>query len=492
MPFFFSLLLLLPVSGHAYVPGPELVASPALLVNYAAWSRDSDAFDHGSETRAYLDLVKILYDRDSARPWGDEYFPEANRRLSGFRATVCKTLPLVQGCLVPASLSTDDDLKMLEKMLLDPGSLSALGARWGQVLCSWSLPLREPEFSLLGGPAAAPFETRLELWNMQPEAVSWQVIREPLLGDADGYVAGFNDQEAPAYFALQGAKQVMLNDWQVRDHAMEFAYRWKHAIFANKSWAPVNPVADDKEIEFQRMFDEQTADFARVYAGQQVKVSAVPEVLARFQKERASGDYPEETYQEMAYGQLRELALLQGSYLALAAEQRKGTGAPQQVLESLLTLQRYSANPRAFALELTTLMEPLSSHAAVLDEMADFSVSQTYLAEMMKALLGMESYADKPLFPGLGRGMLAPVLFEDSFLSEDAPDVKQLLGGRHFSALPADEQLRILRVYLVQADGKVRTMGLFRLSAAWLSAAGVDELHALAERVHEVRKDNFK
>ncbi|MGZ3686403.1 MAG: hypothetical protein ACXVCI_21300, partial [Bdellovibrionota bacterium] len=234
------------------------------------------------------------------------------------------------------------------------------------------------------------------------------------------------------------------------------------------------------------------ADFARVYASQLVQVAGLPEVIARFQKERAAGDFPEETYQRVAYDQLRELVLTQGSYFALASTQRKNTSPRQQALESLLTLQRYSANPRAFALELTTLMEPLASHAFVLDEAANFPLAQTFVVEMLKALLGSESYADKPLFPTYGHGLLAPVLFQDTFLSENAPDVKDALAGRDFAKLDPSEQLKLLKLYLIKSDGKVRTMGVFRLAACWLSEANIEELHTLAERVHEVRKENFR
>jgi len=489
---FFLSLLWVPVLAFAYAPGPELIGSPALLVDYTAWSKDYDRFnERGSDTRSFRELVEILYDHEVERPWGDEYFPEANRRLNSFRTAVCNSEPGLRACLLPATLRNDSDVQELEKILLDPSLLALLGARWQLELLSWNMPFREPVFSLHAGPLFEAFSRPSAFWNLQPATVSWRATRHTLLWDLADYRAGFDSQDAPALFALQGNYAAVLDDWHLRDRAMDFAARWKHAISANKRWAPDNAIADSKEIQFQNMFEEQSGDFERVYATLLPKVQALPAMLARFEKERSRGDYPEEVYEQLSYEQLRELLLLQGSYFAVAAEQRTGTSDRQQALESLLTLQRYSKAWRAFKMELSTLAEPLSSSAFVLDEAAGFDLAQTFELEFLKAILGMDPYADKPLFPDLGHGLLAPELFQASYLDENAPDLKQELNGRIFASLPETEQIRILRLYLAPATGKVRPMGLFRLGAAFLSAATEQEMRALAERVHEVRSGNF-
>ncbi|MGZ3712673.1 MAG: hypothetical protein ACXVBE_12995, partial [Bdellovibrionota bacterium] len=148
---YFLSLLLLSSAAQAYTPSPDLMASPALLEDYVAWSARNSAFSaSGSETRAFLDLVEILYDRDSNRPWGAEYFPEANRRLTQFRSTACKAIS-VPACFLPNSLLNDSDLTNLEQSLLEPATLAALGAHWNLVLVPWIQPAREPSFSLVAG-----------------------------------------------------------------------------------------------------------------------------------------------------------------------------------------------------------------------------------------------------------------------------------------------------------------------------------------------------
>jgi hypothetical protein len=490
-PMFFLISTLFTSSAVAFTPSPELFSSPALLVNYVDWSKRDDEFHaSGTPSRALQDLVELLYDRDVGRPWESAYFPEVNRRLDAFRLAACKGKFSAAACFRPTIVFGDEDLGVLAKNLLDASTLELIGQSFGVRALVWNIPLREPAFSIAAGPVAEEAYVDARYWDLRPQTITWIFLKQPLLGDATSYVSSWQPGAAPAIFVLDGKARAAMDDWHLRERSMEFAAKWKHVVGANREFVPHNPVIEDKELLFQKMFDESVADFAAAYAEQLKLVTGAN--LARFEKERAAGDFPEETYEAVAYRHLRGLALLQGSYLSVAADQRKNTSARQQALESLLTLARYTASPRVLALELATRMEPLTSEAFVIDEIADFSIAQVYVLEQLKALLGIEAYEGQALFPRLGKGLVTNDLFGDAYLDEYAPEVKALLAGRDFTSLGADEQVKILRAYLVQPNGKVRPSGLFRLAAAWIVGADGEELGALADRVHEVRKANFR
>lgn len=486
------LSLLLSSLSFAYVPSQNVLGSPALLADYASWGKQIAAFgEGGSETQLFRDLVEIVYDRDINRPWGADFYPTANRRFRAFRTKLCPAIRTLATCALRAELVTDADITRLGQSLQDPASLAALGARWKLEITRWNLPLREPGFSLVAGPATESLAHPASYWSMSPAPAQFTFVMR-LMGDAPSYAEGFESRLAATILAFPAEGRVAVNDWLLRDRAMDFAADWKRAIEARRNGRVKHPIFDAKEMQFGHMFDGQAAEFTRVYAEQRALVSDKAEIVARFEKERGDGDFPEETYQRVAYDQLREIAVRMGDYFTLAAGQRRNTGAIQQSLEMMLTLQRYSTNPQAFVMELTTVMEPLMSHAFVIDETVNATIAQTYTLEHLKALIGLDDYAKQPLFPRLGQGLLTPELFDDYFLTEYAPEVKAALKGRPFSSLSGDEQRQVLGIYLRPVPGKIRMMGLYRLSVAWLNAAGTDELRELADRIHEMKKGSFK
>ncbi len=488
---FLLLLAFVPSFSHGADPDPAILGSPAFLLDYQSYARESQRFnERGSPTRAFRDLVEVLYDFDNGRPWGAEYFPEANARLKAFRSVVCPLVPandpIPVACIRPALLLSGADIQALQAAVLEPVSLHAVEGALSLSIRAWELPGRENGFNLVAGKSSGELRKAIRFWDLSAKEISWEAFTLPLLHDRDSYRAGFEMRDFPALLSYSAGGMV-LNDWLLQQRALGFAADWKHAIGANRRWNPKNPIFDSKERLFQALFDAHSADFSRLYAELREKVKSAPEHLARFDKERAEGDYPEEVYQHLAYPELKAILELQGSFLALARAERKSLSPRQQALESLLTVQRYSARPRFFVMELLTLMEPITSHAYALDAAADAFLAQTYVLELLKGLLGLEIYQGEALFPALGASLLHPELFKDSYLEENAPDIKRELAGRDFASLPVREQLRIFGLYLQPAAGKIRPQALFRMAVLWLSGASDEELRRAAEAVHAKR-----
>lgn len=486
------LLALFPSPSLSADPSPAVLSSPALLIDYHSFSRDSERFNRrGTESRAVRDLVEILYDWDNNRPWGADYFPEANARLKAFRETVCAPLapqlPAPVACLRPAILWGAAEVKQLQAAMLDPASLATIATTLGFEVSPWVLPFRENAFNLVIGAKGEEYSQRAKFWNIPESSVPWKTVRHTLVNDKDNYRAGFEQKDFPALLSYGAGGGMLLNDWLLRLRALGFAADFKHAVGSSRRWNPANPIVDAKERLFLALFAAHGPELEAFHATLLPKVTAHPEHLSRWEKDRAEGDFAEELYQQLSYKYLRELTQLQGSYFAVAKEARKHISPRQQALESLLTVQRYHSAPRFLAMEMLTLMEPLTSHAYVLDAAADMALAQAFTMEQLKALLGIDNYQGEALYPAIGGALAHPELFRESYLDEYAPDIKKELAGRDFLKLDSAEQIRILTLYLIPAPGKYRPQALYRVSALWLGTASDADLRKLADVVHGKR-----
>ena len=480
------LVILVLLSGFAQAEDLPLIGDPAQLVDNVGWLAAQNKFrEMGTETRAYSDLVAILYDWDNGRPWGKEYVPEANKRLGKFRELTCAELPTLAICKTPGIIGSGNDVALAEGSLLK--DISALEQRWNVKIAPWLLPGRDPLFSVIAATSVSQETVAMKFWDLNSTPVQISTYFNALIPDATNYRAGFDEKDAPAMFAVNPAG-LAIDDRQLRQRVSEFANAWKHAITSNAAKPPAHALAESAEIQFQKLYDAQQSDFAKAYQELSAKVADTPAVRERFEKERAAGDYPEEVYQQVAYTQLLEIARIQGVYLTLAPAQRLDVSPRERALESLLTVQRYSSSPQVFALEMSTLLDPYASHGYILDENANASLASTYVLENLKALLGMGVYEGQGKFPAMGNGLLNPVLFDDADLAQSAPDIVQALHGRKLASLAPNEQIAILQQYLV-VNYKARPMAVDRMGTLFLQNATTEELHVLAEMIHRQHTD---
>ena len=487
-----------PESRASYMPSPEVLGSPVLLQNYAGWNNDDTAFySRGSETRAYADLLHIVYDADINRPWGDAYFPEAESRLETFRARVCPALPSpIRICSVPVKMESENDISELKVSLTDDALNRALEERWGVRIENVKLPNASREFNLELGHGQLKYEPAPSstYWNFIPESTS-RFTMIPLMPDVDTYLASFGEDDFPAYFALT-SRGILLNDWQIRDHAMTFAAHWKFTIQMNRIEHPANPATESEEIQHQLLFEENQALFNDYYDALLPNVQGKKAVLARFLKERADGDYPEEVYQHVAYRLLNDLLHMQSAYYKLAETQRQHTLNRHKALESLLTLERYSPAPRIFLIEAQTLGVPFAPRAAVLDQAVSVSAATAFAMEHLNLILGLFDYAHSHFFEKYGYAVLANELFDAQYLKNYQPGIYQELlqpdgNLKRIETLPMNDQIRILRKYLVTADGGFSLSGFYRMAGVFRLRIRETDLHRMAEIIHATHAGEF-
>jgi hypothetical protein len=454
-----------------------LLGDPAELVDNAGWLAAQNKFhESGSETRAFSDLVTILYDWDNGRPWGKEYVPEVNARLGHFRELVCVDAPALAICKTPGIIGSGKDVVLAEESLLNSATIASLSQRWNVKITPWLLPGRDPLFSVIAATSASQENVLAKYWDLSAQRVQISTYFNAIIPDATNYRAGFDSKDVPAMFAVNPSG-LAIDDRQLRQRASDFAAAWKHALASNRATPPAHALADANEIQLQKIFDSEQPDFVHAYKDLLAKVADSPDLRIRFERERRDGDYPQEVYQQVAYASLLEMARVQGLYLTLAQSQRLDLSPRQRALESLLTLQRYSSCPQIFALEVTTLLDPFASHGYVLDENTDAALASTFVLENLKALLGMGVYDGQGTFPAMGKGLLNPVLFDD-------PDIAKTLNGRKFASLKVAEQIEILQKYLQPDFGKIRAMAVVRMGTLFLQSATTEELHQLAETIH--------
>lgn len=459
-----------------------LLGDPALLLDNERWLAAQSKFrEPGSDTRAFLDLVTILYDWDNGRPWGKAYAQEATQRLNRFREKICVGTPVLQVCQKPLMIAEAGDVASAQAALVAPAQIAALESRLQIRITPWLLPGRDPVFSLIAARAMHEETIATSFWDLKQENVLIRTYEDEFMADAGNYLAGFDNKDVAAMFTVNPLG-LAISDRQLRQRAVDFAAAWKHAIAANLRSKPEHPIVSATEIQFQRLFDADKAHFEKIYQELYKKIESLPEIRRRFEAEHARGDYPGEVYQHAAYTQLHDIARIQGSYFVLAHAQRN-TSARQQALESLLTVQRYTSRPQAFALELSTLLEPLASHAFVLDENADNALVMTYVLENLRVILGLGHYAGQTLYPRYGASLNHPIIFASQDFARVAPEAAEVLNGRDFTTLTPQEQAEILRLYLEPLPGRVHTMNLVRLGTLFLSKSTTEELHILAETI---------
>jgi hypothetical protein len=309
--------------------------------------------------------------------------------------------------------------------------------------------------------------------------------------DVDTYQAGFDQKDFPSQFGFDG-DTIVVNDWLLRERTMEFASTWKFAIEFNRKYPPKDPIADSKEIQFQHLFDDLHGELEKTYGELLEKVKDKPKFLERFQKEHAAGDFPEEVYEHVAYAHLRDILRIESAYFALAKDQRATASSRQKAMESLLTLQRYEPQWRFFLMELTTRAELFISRAAVIDQVADPMLAFTYFTEQLNAVLSLDVYAKTDLYDRFSYAVLADELFDPRYLKEYQPAIyKELLQSdgtlKRVADLPRADQIRILRRYLVDANGNFSLTGTSRMQAVFGARIREDDFRYLADVIHEAR-----
>ena len=472
-----------------FVPDARLANSPALLASYADWVRDFDALtERGSASRAFRELTIALYERTLEGPRGERALADFNTKLAELRRHLCSGESPV--CSLPERVNDDLELQAVADVLTSPSVIAAMRARYGVDVQPITFLNSPRSFDVLLSRRAVSEARRVALWEMGPRDIQTTLVT-PVQRGVDSYRASIERSSFPGIFAM-GREGVVIDDWLLRDRAMAFAHTWKTSIALNAGEPLGHAISDATDLQYRRMREELRGELDAAYAQLRPRVEGDAEVAARFERERAAGDYPAEVYQHVAYAQLREMVRLQSSFYVLALAERPDASPRQMALESLLALQRYTPAWRFFLTDLASQSQPIFARAAVIDQMADPLLAFTYVAEQLKAVLGEEVYAAEGLYDRMSYAVLADELFEPRYLREYQPDIyRELLlpdgSLRRVAELPRADQIRLLRRYMVNADGTTSSTGIVRLRSVFSSRVREDDLRHLAEVIHRAR-----
>lgn len=380
---------------QAFVPDTSLANSPALLANYTDWVRDFDAVTaRGSAARAFRELTIALYERTLEGPRNERAFADFNTKLAELRRHLCAGEAPV--CTLPERVNDDLELQAIADVLTSPRVIEAMRTRYGVDVQPITFLNSQRTFDLLMSRRVEHDKRNVDLWGMAPRDVQ-TTFATPVQRSVDSYRASIERSTFPGIFAM-GREGVVIDDWLLRDRAMAFAHTWKTSTAINDGEPLQHPISDANDIQYRRLRDELRGEFDAAYEQLLPRTSGDAEVRARFERERAEGDYPAEVYQHVAYTHLREMVRLQSGFYVLALAERPDASPRQMALESLLTLQRYTPAFRFFLAELASQSQPIFARAAVIDQMADPMLAFTYVTEQLRAILGEDVYAGDDLY----------------------------------------------------------------------------------------------
>lgn len=455
---------------------------PALLIDNDTWFRQQNEFyQRDSETRAYADLVAILYDWDNQRPWKN-YVVEATRRLTHFREKVCADLA-ISICRKPGLLSGAQDVAAAQLALFEPATMALFEKRWNVRITPWILPGRDPQFSMIVAKSTREDILRSAYWDMQPRSVVLTSFETEMFADAPSYRAGFDNRDAHTTIAMN-PEGTAINDRKLKQTAVNFAAEWKR-----EARIPVDPkahiIASAPQLQFRKLLELRRDEFERLHAELHPRIAHIPQIAKRFAVDLENGNFAEEIYQHVAYEMLLDLTRIQAVYLTMAQTQRTHLSQRQKTLESLLTLQRYAKYPEIFAMEMTTLIEEMNTRSYTLSQNVDARTASTFVIENLRAVLGLGHYEGKALFPKMGAILKNPVLFEADDIAAVAPEAVKALNGRKYTSLSDEEQAEVLRLYLEANAGLIRPRALMRMGTLFFANARREELRALAELIHQ-------
>ena len=379
----------------------EIVTSPVLLINYVDWVKKLDEFVvPDSETRSFRELVHIIYDAQIGRPWGERYFPEADLRLKTFRSKVCQHFEKTQICQAPESLTSPEHISVVVNGLLDKTFLKLAQERWKLRIDSVEFLTGTNPFDLWVTKEGQKTVENMTFWNLTPVNVPFVSVKPILLEDVQSYLVGFS-QSIHNAISAQSKNQVLINENFVKTRAMEFGDKWKAATEAYEIYGKKRSVLYSNEFQLYRMHLDNVDALKKKYSEflEIVKSDAKHEKhLKRYLKDNAEKKFPNEVYHAVAYELLSSLLKMQQGYLYAAEIQRHHVSARMRVLESLATVQKNFGKLSLFLVEIATRSEPLTSNAAIIDQVVLPDIAQTYMTEMFKVIFEKDDYADKKLF----------------------------------------------------------------------------------------------
>lgn len=492
---------------------PELFSSPHLLLDYHRWMKASAAFNYpDTPTAVFRDLVHIAYDTDVGRPWGQGLFPDMNNRFQAFKKIFCPEIKNEMLCQKIGRVTKGIDLLHIKMALSEESVILELQKILRLSIATVQFQGPAKDLNLWASQIMSWGVGSLLFWNETPVRFPVLLYEDVLLTDLESYAAGYRQDSHPG-FVSHSKEGLQVNDTLLKSHAMEFADRWKRGTEAfQKLPTSVGPNANtvifSNQFLYQRLYLEKHSQMELLYQKQLkelelgvLEAPALQAHLARYQNSRREGNYPLEIYQQFAYEGLMELVLVQNAYLWKL--QKQGTQPPKfglpegwklfsnQLMESLLGLQKGASETLFLLIELSTQSDPVGSHAAVLQQLNNPQMVRALIFEMLNVILEEGPYKNSNHFAKYHALLSLDDVFDEGFIKDHRPEMIPLFAStgswQKISAMSAIDKKKTMKTFIWPSEGKVQPIALFRLGMALLAQMTDADFKDLALTIRKTR-----
>lgn len=506
MKFIFALIL---GWSPAVLAFQDVVFSPVQITDYRELNKFFEDFDGRQDTRAFRDLIYIVYDQMIERPWEEKYFPELQQRWQNVRSHFCPQLENL--CRFSGELRTDADLHRFKQHLLGPASAD-LRQHFAQPPTGLSysydrvkdLAIEPGLFNVISaGTAQTQVLGHVELFDMSLAQVPLKELGAVMIHDLVTYQSSYGNDPSRTYLALGGAGEIILNSDRIKAVATHFAKIWKsrvEGVYTSPEEHHTPTLANADEFLMAQLFERHARDFQLTYLALVKRLNDMPaeqvgDVKDRFRVERLNGRYPEEVYQWVAYGIFRELIQTQGEYYRLAQAFRPTLNPKRRAWESLLSLE---TKHDPLTVLTFTYYESTFPKNFGLNQFIGPDVAQPFFWEMVKAILEDKEFVGRDNFARFHYALELEEVFAPQFLKETTPEAYEILKYpgtetlRPIKELSLAEQKLFYRAYLYTSTGEVRRFPFYRLITSMVTLLRPEHARDLALEIHQVREREFR
>ncbi|MGE3682223.1 MAG: hypothetical protein AB7G93_10885 [Bdellovibrionales bacterium] len=481
--------------------GADPTFSPVRLQEAVRWVESYDRFQSYAQGTALRDFIEIVYDKLTDRPWGQQELQrQIERRWARMREVSCPQLQNL--CALPASTQ---DLDRLTRGLYSDPVYTELQTQFASTSSPYFLDaVSYPNVNESVDPDGFDFHmsalqdvrtySSLQLWDMSMENAVLKEKAHTVIFDRTSRFNGFFQKEFAGYTAIGKNGEAILDLDAIKRQAERFGLAWK---WSAERTADINSGLFDDPYFFHEFAKDNEARFQPLYDSLLLKLSEYPESVAnahkeRFREERAKGHWPVEVYQYLGFELLMPLARAEAQYLQLARAFRPHLNWKRLVWEMFLSLQiRSDARLASFLL----LYEPVSGPGVILHQFYNPGDIARIQYEQLKAIIGIEEYADELVFQRFKYALMDERLFSKDYLQRENPSLLEKLRARDgtvraVSQLSEEEQRSVFWSYLRHPEG-VSVSGLHRLSRVLAAKIRAEDAAALAEFIHRKHAVEF-
>ncbi len=469
--------------------------SPVQVFDIQKWIEIRDRAKNSEKVMGLKNLIEIIYDKIISRPWEEaDYWQEANKRWGKFQEAFCPSdLTL---CELPKKLENIKQLEAIRNGIVDVQNHQRINSHLATLGLNLSPNLIFPVQSPVAESERDNFSFRITTVEAETggEVTGTSIIThgDVIMLDIFSYRAGFTQDMARTYFAVDSKANGYIEADRVRENAVTMARIWKHA--AQRVIIP-NPI-DTTDLLLQALKVELSADFETTYAKLLAKLDpkneAHQEHIRRFQESRAKGQYPLEVYQWVSFDQLMRVTDVLVGHYQQAKFNYQNLHTINQSLKAIVSLQQQVSHRLMFYL----LQRQWDlDDAGVLEQIVSKPVVGTYMLEHLKVVLEKEHYAEMGQFARYSPLLDYKLLTDDhDYLKENHPEFYQkmlsldLLDSGKLRSAPLAIQRQWLEEYMTKNNmTELHQAGVYRLGAALMMGFDARAARDIAATIQKAR-----